>query len=92
MSLHEKIKSALEGVSLPGSVRILFGEHSVGVSADGTFLNDNEECDCTLSLEENTLSGIIDGSVDPMGAYFSGNLKIEGDMGVAMALSGLLKG
>lgn len=93
MSVFEKVKSALDGASLPGSVRVKAGDDfSVAVDSAGAFLTDNDDCDCTLSLSEDVLEGIVGGTTDPMGAYFSGGLKIEGDMGVAMALAGLLKG
>ena len=93
MSILETVKSALEGASLPGSVRVKVGDdYTIAVDNSGQFLEDGADCDCTLSVSQDVLEGIVNGSTDPMGAYFSGGLKIEGDMGVAMALAGLLKG
>ena len=92
MSLMDKIQSVLMVAKLPGSICIEIGDNAKYASdGEGNLLTGAEKCDCTLSVSEETLSGIIAGSVDPMGAYFSGDLKIEGDMGVAMALSSYLK-
>ncbi|MEM6603412.1 MAG: SCP2 sterol-binding domain-containing protein [Pseudomonadota bacterium] len=92
MSLLDKVNSALEGKSFPGSVRVeVTDSFTTAVDSSGSFLSENEDCDCTLQIDEETLQGIIDGSTDAMGAYFSGSLKIKGDMGVAMALAEILK-
>ncbi len=91
MSLQEKIYAKLKESSLMGSVCIDLGDVKIAVDTDGNLLNNPSDADCTLILEEETLTGIIDGSVDAMGAYFSGDIKIQGDMGVAMSLSSILK-
>jgi putative sterol carrier protein len=91
MSLEEKIYAKLKQSSLLGSVCLDFGDTKIAVDSGGQPLGDAVEADCTLILERETLQGIIDGSVDAMAAYFSGDIKIVGDMGVAMSLSSLLK-
>jgi putative sterol carrier protein len=91
MSLEEKIYAKLKESSLLGSVCIDLGDSKIAVDSSGGILSDASEADCTLTLEKETLQGIIDGSVDAMGAYFSGDIKIQGDMGVAMSLSNILK-
>jgi putative sterol carrier protein len=45
--------------------------------------------DVTVSLTTATLGGLLDGSVDPQAAFMSGDLKVAGDMGMAMELAGL---
>lgn len=91
MSLEEKIYAKLKESALLGSVCIDFGDSKIAVDSAGNPLSDATQADCTLMLEKETLLGIIDGSVDAMGAYFSGDIKIKGDMGVAMSLSNILK-
>jgi len=91
MSLIEKIANKLQNASLDGSVCVDLGETKIAVDTDGSQLSDTDAVDCTLSLSQETLEGIIDGSVDAMNAYFSGDIKIQGDMGIAMSLASLLK-
>ena len=91
MSLHEKIYAKLKESSLIGSVCIDLGDTKIAVDSAGIPLRNACDADCTLILEQETLTGIIDGSVDAMAAYFSGDIKIVGDIGVAMSLSSLLK-
>ncbi|MFT6212974.1 MAG: putative sterol carrier protein [Alphaproteobacteria bacterium] len=91
MSLEEQIQNKLQEASLAGSVCINVDDRQIAVDTDGKKLDDPSSADCTLSLDKETLSGIVDGSVDPMNAYFSGALKIQGDMSIAMSLSSVLK-
>lgn len=46
----------------------------------------DEEADVTLTADRETFEGILDGSINPMVAYMSGKLKLDGDMSVAMQL------
>lgn len=92
MSLTDKIQSVLKTAKLPGSICIEIGDNlKYAADGAGNILSQTDKCDCIISVSEDTLSNIIAGSVDPMGAYFSGDLKIAGDIGVAMALSSYLK-
>lgn len=51
---------------------------------------EDEDSDVTLSSDADTFNGILSGEVDPTGAFMNGSLKIDGDMGAAMRLAGLL--
>ena len=46
--------------------------------------------DVTITVAGEDLVGIVDGSLDPMNAFFMGKLQVEGDMGLAMKLQQLL--
>ena len=48
------------------------------------------EADCTLIADADTLKGILTGDIDPTSAVMSGQLTIEGDMGLAMSLGNAL--
>lgn len=76
--------------SFDGSVKfVVEDEGSIMVDGDGVRAGD-EEAECTLTADEDTFRGILDGSVNPTGAFMSGKLKVDGDMGTAMKLSGVL--
>ncbi len=91
MSLQAKLQEKLTNATLPGSVRVDMTTSKIAVDGNGSMLSDDQDVDCTLTLSEELLQSIADGDTDPMGAYFSGDLKVTGDLAVAMALSELLK-
>lgn len=91
MSLVEKIYAKLKNAPLLGSVCIDLGADKIAVCADGTPLADSTQAECTLSLSSDTLVGLGNGTVDAMAAYFAGDIKITGDIGVAISLAKLLK-
>jgi len=46
--------------------------------------------DCTLEMSATVLGQILDGELDPTGAFMSGKLHIKGDMSIAMQLASIL--
>ena len=50
----------------------------------------DDEADVTLSAVAETFKGIFDGEVNPTGAFMAGQLTVDGDMGLAMKLAGVL--
>lgn len=91
MSLEERIYKKLQESSLAGSICIDLGDKKITVDANGEKLSDISDIDCTLILSEETLIGLVDGEIDSMSAYFAGDIKIQGDIAVAMSLSQVLK-
>ncbi|GHB55174.1 SCP2 sterol-binding domain-containing protein [Persicitalea jodogahamensis] len=49
--------------------------------------NEDKDADCTLKISTNNALKMLDGDLNPMMAYMTGKLKIEGDMGVAMKIA-----
>jgi Putative sterol carrier protein len=87
-------KTALEeklgGSSFDGSVKfVIDGVGAVRVEGATVEVSD-AEADCTLTADEDTFRGIMDGDVNPTGAFMSGKLKVDGDMSKAMALNAVL--
>ena len=64
---------------------VIEDEGSVMIDENGARAGD-EEAEVTLTADRETFEGILDGSVNPMTAYMSGKLKLDGDMSVAMQL------
>ena len=54
--------------------------------------NDNEdETDVTLICALDTFHGFLDGTKDPNIAFMMGQLKVKGNMGIALKLNGILE-
>lgn len=69
------------------------------IEGEGEILVDNtgaraategEEADVTLSAEADTFQDMLSGDLNPTSAFMTGKLSVDGDMGTAMKLGGLL--
>ncbi|MEM8591116.1 MAG: SCP2 sterol-binding domain-containing protein [Pseudomonadota bacterium] len=65
------------------------GEGGIIVDADGIRAGD-DAADVTLKADVETFNGILSGDVNPTTAFMTGKLSVDGDMGMAMKLAGLL--
>ncbi len=70
----------------------LDGQHIyIDGSGDENVVSDEDkEADCTVKVALEDLEQMVAGDLNPMGAFMSGKLKVDGDMGVAMKLQSLV--
>lgn len=50
----------------------------------------DETSDVTLTASTETFKAILDGEMNPTSAFMTGKLSVDGDMGAAMKLAGVL--
>ncbi len=62
---------------------------AIVLDANGARVSD-EETDVTLSADADTFEQILSGDLNPTGAFMSGKLSVDGDMGIAMKLASVL--
>ena len=91
ISQFEKRASTSE----PIGGKLKFEVDGVGIVIDGTSENNSvkasdEEADCTISLTAEVLKKLRDGDINPMMAVMGGQIKITGDMGLAMKVQSLM--
>ncbi len=78
-----------------GSIaRFDLGEEGV-IILDGTVTpsavtTEDREADVTIGASAETMGRILDGTLDPGVAFSNGLIQVEGDIGVALALGGVL--
>lgn len=84
-TLNEKISGSFDGTAK----MVLEGEGSIILDSNGARASD-EDAEVTLTASPETFVGILDGSTNPTAAFMSGQLKVDGDMGAAMRLAGVL--
>ena len=65
------------------------GMGSIIIDGDGARVGD-DDADVTLKADAETLQGIMTGDVNPTTAFMTGKLSVDGDMGLAMKLAGVL--
>ena len=68
---------------------VIEGEGAVMVDAGGVRAAD-EPADVTLTASAETFQDMMTGDLNPTSAFMSGKLTVDGDMGMAMQLGGLL--
>lgn len=93
-TILEQIKERAGSASALGkTLKFDFGD--VGkVFIDGTgeaneVSTDDNDADCTIGLSAENMQSLMSGDLNPMMAFMSGKLKVDGDMGVAMKLQKL---
>ncbi|MCW1951252.1 MAG: SCP2 sterol-binding domain-containing protein [Octadecabacter sp.] len=65
------------------------GEGAIVIDAHGARASD-DDADVTLSASADTFKAILDGEQNPTSAFMTGKLAVDGDMGLAMKLAGVL--
>lgn len=81
-ALNEKITG-----SLPGTVKfVIEDEGSIIVDEAGARASD-DEAEVTLTADAETFEGILRGEINAAGAFMSGRLRVDGNMGLAMQLA-----
>lgn len=94
--LTEKVESQASQLATLG-YKVKFDIEDEGqILVDGTshpvmVVNDDGEADCTISLNAANLEKLIAGDLSPTLAYTLGQIKVDGSLGVAMKLAGLLE-
>jgi len=84
------LEKKLHGKSLDFSAKFeIENEGSVLIDNNGVRAS-SEEADCTLIASAETFQDILSGEINPTSAFMSGNLKVEGSMGVAMQLGSII--
>jgi acyl-CoA dehydrogenase len=93
-STLDAIKERAEKASTFGNtLKFDFGDKQVfldGTGDSNTVSTEDKDADCTIKIEQSDFESILRGDMDPMSAFMSGKIKVEGDMGVAMKLQSLL--
>ena len=97
MSLDNMIsqfeKRAATAATIGGTLK--FEVDGMGILIDGsgetnTVKASEDAADCTISLTAEVLQKLRDGEINPMMAVMGGQIKISGDMGLAMKVQSLM--
>ena len=84
------LAARLDGHGLDGSVKFVIPDAGAVRIDEGGVTADDADADCTITADAETFQELLAGDLDPTAAFMSGRLAIEGDMGLAMRLAGVL--
>ena len=86
----KQLNAKMGGEGFDGSAKFTIeDEGSIIIDGDGARAGD-DETDVTLSASAEVFKAILDGEQNPTAAFMTGKLSVDGDMGLAMKLSGVL--
>jgi putative sterol carrier protein len=92
--VFEQFKKRAENSSpLGGKLKFLVDENPVLIDGSGEeniVSMSDEESDCTIEVSKEVLEKLRDGEINPMMAVMGGQIKITGDMGLAMKVQSLM--
>ncbi|KJZ19831.1 SCP2 sterol-binding domain-containing protein [Loktanella sp. S4079] len=84
------LNAKMDGADFDGSAKfVIEGEGSIIIDSDGVRASD-DDADVSLTADAETFQAILEGELNPTTAFMSGSLVIDGDMGQAMKLAGVL--
>jgi len=86
----DALNAKMDGGGFDGTAKFAIeGEGNIMIDSDGARAGD-EDADVTLTASTETFKAILDGEMNPTTAFMTGKLSVDGDMGAAMRLSGIL--
>ena len=85
-----QLNAKMGGAGFDGTAKFAIeGEGSIIIDSDGARASD-DDADATLTASTDVFKSILDGEMNPTTAFMTGKLTVDGDMGQAMKLSGVL--
>lgn len=86
----EALNEKLGGEGFDGLAKFVIEEEGeIVLDSEGARAGD-DDADVTLTASAETFRGMMEGNVNPTMAFMSGQLKIDGDMSLAMKLAAVL--
>jgi len=84
------LNAKMDGTGFDGTAKFdIQGEGAIVIDSDGARASD-DEAEVTLSADAETFQAILEGEQNPTAAFMTGKLSVDGDMGLAMKLAGVL--
>jgi putative sterol carrier protein len=86
----DALNAKMDGGGFDGTAKFdIEDEGAIIIDADGARASD-DAADVTLSANAETFQAILEGEQNPTAAFMTGKLSVDGDMGLAMKLAGVL--
>ena len=84
------LSAKMDGEDFDGSAKfVITDEGAIIIDGSGVHAGD-EDTDVTLTATADVFVAILEGDQNPTSAFMSGQLSVDGDMGTAMKLAGII--
>ena len=84
------LSAKMDGEDFDGSAKfVITDEGAIIIDGSGVHAGD-EDTDVTLTATADVFIAILEGDQNPTSAFMSGQLSVDGDMGTAMKLAGII--
>ncbi|MFN3661253.1 SCP2 sterol-binding domain-containing protein [Yoonia sp.] len=85
-----QLNAKMGGEGFDGTAKfVIEDEGAIIIDQNGARAGD-DDADVTLTASTEVFKAILDGEQNPTAAFMTGKLAVDGDMGLAMKLSGVL--
>lgn len=92
--VYDQLKERADNAEpIGGTLKFVVDDTIVFIDGTGDankISTDDNEADCSISVSQEVLEKLRDGELNPMMAVMGGQVKISGDMGLAMKVQSLL--
>ncbi|MEM1120608.1 MAG: SCP2 sterol-binding domain-containing protein [Bacteroidota bacterium] len=90
--VSEMQKKAADAAPLGSTLKFDMGGEIIYIDGNNgnAVSTEDKEADCTVSVDKDDFIALNNGDLNPMMAFMSGKIKVDGDMSVAMKLQSLL--
>ncbi|MDW3197571.1 MAG: SCP2 sterol-binding domain-containing protein [Cytophagales bacterium] len=90
----DKVKALTEnhGGKLKSKVKFSFPEGAIHLDdtvEPTSVTNEDQDADCTIVIQLDDFDKLMSGDLNPMMAFMTGKMKVEGDKAIAMKLSSM---
>ena len=92
-NLVEIITQNAEGKDLSvlgGTVKLVVDDQIVFVTPEGDISGNDNDADCTMTIDAETMQAIMNGETSGQAAFMTGKLKVAGDMSIALKTQSFL--
>ena len=90
--LTERVRDVASGhPELSRPITLDLADDGVIHMKDGVVGNGDEPAECRISLSADDLEALIEGRLNPTMAYMNGQLRVDGDMPLALQLASALR-
>jgi len=90
--VSEMQKRAADAAPLGSTLKFDMGGEIIYIDGNNgnAVSTEDKEADCTVKVDKDDFVALTNGDLNPMMAFMSGKIKVDGDMSVAMKLQSLL--
>ena len=90
--VSEMAKKAAAVAPIGNTLKFKMGDECIFIDGNNgnAVTAEDKDADCVISVDKDDFLALTSGDLNPMMAFMSGKIKVDGDMSVAMKLQSLL--